>query len=204
MVDTTAVHFLEQLAAEVKELEAQCGCYVVLIAESDPNDPRLVRSPEVGDHGMDAQWGDDSIALSRRSSLVSAMAIYWLRPPLPILPRRSSKCSSTMIAIPLFTVGGTAGHWRALRTSVPRLFAEPFGNRAKGERSSQLMHTGRLKVAAALVCTVCSPVVPRRGVGACSLFLYFTDHEDPELGQAVGKGRREEFATFSWELVRSP
>jgi maltooligosyltrehalose trehalohydrolase len=29
-------------------------------------------------------------------------------------------------------------------------------------------------------------------------FLYFTDFEDPALREAVGRGRREEFAAFGW------
>jgi maltooligosyltrehalose trehalohydrolase len=34
--------------------------------------------------------------------------------------------------------------------------------------------------------------------GATSPFLYFTDHEDPDLGRAVREGRRREFAGFGW------
>ena len=45
LVDTSAVPFLEQLAAEVRALEAHLGRHLVLIAESDLNDPRLLRPP---------------------------------------------------------------------------------------------------------------------------------------------------------------
>ncbi len=34
--------------------------------------------------------------------------------------------------------------------------------------------------------------------GASTPFLYFTDHQDPELGRAVSEGRRSEFAAFGW------
>jgi len=30
-------------------------------------------------------------------------------------------------------------------------------------------------------------------------FLYFIDHEDPKLIEAVRKGRKEEFASFAWQ-----
>ena len=40
--DTSATHFLEQLAVEVKQLAAQLGRHLVLIPESDLNDPRLL------------------------------------------------------------------------------------------------------------------------------------------------------------------
>ena len=33
---------------------------------------------------------------------------------------------------------------------------------------------------------------------ASTPFLYFTDHEDPELGRLVSEGRRREFAAFGW------
>jgi maltooligosyltrehalose trehalohydrolase len=51
LVDTSAMPCLEQLAAEVHALEAHLG----LIAESDLNDPRVVRPPELGGYGLGAQ-----------------------------------------------------------------------------------------------------------------------------------------------------
>src|SRR6266851_1124292 len=57
--DSSAVHFLEQLATEVKELEAHTRRCLVLIAESDLNDPRVVTPREAGGYGIDAQWSDD-------------------------------------------------------------------------------------------------------------------------------------------------
>ena len=45
LIDTSAVHLLEHLAAAVRALEARRGRNLVLIAESDLNDPRVVRPP---------------------------------------------------------------------------------------------------------------------------------------------------------------
>jgi maltooligosyltrehalose trehalohydrolase len=59
LIDTSATHFLEQLAAEVNALQAASGRHLVLIAESDLTDPRVVRSVESGGYGIDAQWSDD-------------------------------------------------------------------------------------------------------------------------------------------------
>ena len=59
MFDTSAVHFLEQLAREVDELAGRLGRSLVLIAESDLNDPRVVQSWDVGGYGLTAQWSDD-------------------------------------------------------------------------------------------------------------------------------------------------
>ena len=45
LIDSSARHFLEQLADEVDTLEAVIGRHLVLIAESDLNDPRVIRAP---------------------------------------------------------------------------------------------------------------------------------------------------------------
>ena len=57
--DHRALHFLEQLASEVQALAALLNRDLVLIAESDLNDPRLVTSREAGGYGLTAQWSDD-------------------------------------------------------------------------------------------------------------------------------------------------
>jgi len=40
--------------------------------------------------------------------------------------------------------------------------------------------------------------------GASAPFLYFTDHRDPALGEAVRQGRRHEFAAFGWSPEKIP
>lgn len=59
ILDTNAFPFLEQLAAEVRQLAAELSRQLVLIPESDHNDPRLLWPPERGGFGLDAQWSDD-------------------------------------------------------------------------------------------------------------------------------------------------
>jgi maltooligosyltrehalose trehalohydrolase len=83
---------------------------------------------------------------------------------------------------------------------------DQVGNRALGERSSQLLPPGLLKVGAALVIT--SPFIPLLFQGeewaASTPFLYFTDHQDEELGEAVRQGRRQEFSDFVREEEMIP
>jgi maltooligosyltrehalose trehalohydrolase len=59
IVDSSAVHFLEQQAGEVRRLGEETGVPRILIAESNLNDPRVVRPPSLGGYGLDAQWSDD-------------------------------------------------------------------------------------------------------------------------------------------------
>src|SRR6202020_714991 len=54
-----AVHVLEELATAVREWGVGLRRRFVLIAESDLNDPRLVRPPSRGGFGLNAHWSDD-------------------------------------------------------------------------------------------------------------------------------------------------
>jgi maltooligosyltrehalose trehalohydrolase len=78
---------------------------------------------------------------------------------------------------------------------------DQIGNRAQGERLSSLLDTQGLKAIAAL--TLLSPFVPLlfqgEEWGASTPFLYFTDHQDPELGRLVAEGRSKEFSAFRWQ-----
>jgi maltooligosyltrehalose trehalohydrolase len=70
-----------------------------------------------------------------------------------------------------------------------------------GERLSRLVSFEGLKLAAAVV--ILSPYVPLlfmgEEYGEEAPFLYFVSHSDPDLIEAVRKGRREEFIEFNWQ-----
>jgi maltooligosyltrehalose trehalohydrolase len=201
IVDTSAVHILEQLACEVAELEAQTGRHLVLIAESDLNDPRVVRSQQLGGYGIHAQWSDDfhhalhTVLTGERDGYYAAFgSLADLAKALErafVYDGRYSKLRQRLHGRP---ASGLAGHsfLGYLQNH------DQIGNRAKGERSSHLLSVGQLKIAAALVMT--APFIPMlfqgEEWGVSSPFLYFTDHEDPELARAVTEGRRREFAEF--------
>jgi maltooligosyltrehalose trehalohydrolase len=59
IVDQTPVNILEQLEIEVEALGEELHRAVFLIAESDTNEPRLVRGREAGGYGLEAAWSDD-------------------------------------------------------------------------------------------------------------------------------------------------
>jgi maltooligosyltrehalose trehalohydrolase len=75
---------------------------------------------------------------------------------------------------------------------------DQIGNRALGQRLSDLAHPARLE--AVYACLLLSPHVPMLFMGeefaASTPFLYFCDF-GPELAQAVSDGRRNEFARFA-------
>jgi maltooligosyltrehalose trehalohydrolase len=204
-VDRSAVHFLEQLSAEVEELSASLGRRLVLIAESDLNDPRMVTPREDGGYGMDAQWSDDFhhalfAVLNDGGDEKGYYVDFGL---LEDLAKSLTK---------VFVFDGAYSHYR-LRNhgrEVKQLSAHRFlgyiqthdqvGNRAVGDRVEQVIGFDRAKVAAGVV--LMAPFVPMLFQGeefaASSPFQYFADHEDPEMARSVREGRRGEFAAFGW------
>jgi maltooligosyltrehalose trehalohydrolase len=202
LIDTSATHLLEQLACEVAELQARSGRHLILIAESDLNDPRIVRSQEIGGYGIHAQWSDD-FHHALHSVLTGEHDGYYADfGSLADLAKSIER---------VFVYQGNYSAFRRRRHGRPPkgIFGHSFlgylqnhdqvGNRAQGERSSQLLSFGRLKIAAALVLS--APFIPMLFQGeewaASTPFLYFTNHEDAELGRLVTEGRRREFAAFS-------
>ena len=209
ILDTSAVHLLEQLICEVADLQTQVRRHLALIAESDLNDPRVVWPREIGGYGVHAQWSDDfhhalhTVLTGERSGYYADFG------SLADLAKSLQR---------VFVYDGCYSTFRHRRHGRPTsgLSGHSFlgylqdhdqiGNRANGERSSHLMSVGRLKIAAALVLT--APFIPMlfqgEEWGASSPFLYFTDHEDPELGRSVTEGRRREFAAFGWNPEEVP
>jgi maltooligosyltrehalose trehalohydrolase len=209
IVDASAVHLLEQIAVEVEALAAKLGRVLWVIAESDLNDPRLVRSREAGGYGLDAQWSDD-FHHSLHAALTGERSGYYAD---------FSGLGDLATALrQVFVNDGRYSRYRRRRHGRPAtgLPASRFvgylqnhdqvGNRALGERSAALMSEGRLRIGAALV--MAAPFVPLLFQGeewaASSPFLYFTDHQDPALAEAVSRGRRGEFAAFGWRAEEVP
>ena len=209
ILDASAMHFLEQLAGEVAELQAQTDRRLALIAESDLNDPRIIRPREIGGYGVHAQWSDD-FHHALHCVLTGERAGYY---------RDFGSLADLAKALQrVFVYDGRYSAFRRRRHGRPPSGLSGYsflgylqthdqiGNRAKGERSSHLMSVGRLKIAAALVLT--APFIPMlfqgEEWGATSRFLYFTDHEDPALGRNVTEGRRREFAAFGWNPEEIP
>jgi len=209
IVDTSAIQILEQLSAEVAELEKSLGRSLVLIAESDLNDPRIVRHSELGGYNIQAQWSDD-FHHALHSVLTRETSGYYgdfglIKDIADALQR-------------VFVYDGRYSKFRARRhgRKPTGLSGHSFlgylqnhdqiGNRAPGERSSNLMSIGLLQVAAALVLT--APFIPMlfqgEEWGAASPFIYFTGHENRELGQAVSEGRKKELMAAGWKLEDIP
>jgi maltooligosyltrehalose trehalohydrolase len=202
-IDRSAIHFLEQLEEEVKELQAALGKRFVVIAESDQNDPRLVASVEAGGYGLDAQWSDDF-----HHALVTALTgeRHGYYSDFGSLADLAKSLERVFVYDGGYSCFRQRRHGRPVKDLPGWRFLgyaqnhDQVGNRARGERLGHLVSEGRAKIAAALV--LCSPFVPMLFQGeefnTPAPFLYFTHHEDEELGRMVSEGRTQEFSGFGW------
>ena len=208
-MDRSAIHFLEQLATEVDTLTTETGCHYFLIAESDLNDPRIIRPREAGGYGIDAQWSDDfhhalvTILTGDRSGYYEDFGEYaLLAKTLEHAYAYDGIYSGFRNRVHGRPATGLPG-WRFLGYSQNH---DQIGNRAKGERLEHLTSPAHAKIAAAL--TLTAPFIPMLFQGeewaATSPFQYFTDHEDKELAGLVSEGRKKEFAGIISETDEVP
>jgi len=209
IVDDSARHVLEQLADEVHRLAAHLGRPLWLMPETDRNDPRYVRPPAAGGYGLDAAWADEwhhalhAVLTGERSGYYADFGSYDL---LAKALRQAWAHDGTYSAERGRTHGRSPAGLPGQAFVVAAQNHDQIGNRAAGDRLGALVTPGRLYVAAALLLT--SPFVPMlfqgEEWGASTPFLYFTDHDDAELGRAVSEGRQREFAHFGWDPASVP
>jgi maltooligosyltrehalose trehalohydrolase len=198
-----AVHVLEELASSLQAWAAAADRCIVLIAESDLNDPRLIHSAARGGYGLDAHWADDFHHALHRVVTAESAGYY--------ADFKGIEDLATAIRDG-YVYQGQHSDFRRRRHGRTPLEVRPdqlvvsaqnhdqIGNRAQGERLSMLLKPAQLQAVAAL--TLLSPFVPLlfqgEEWGATTPFLYFTDHQDERLGELVAAGRRKEFASFGW------
>jgi maltooligosyltrehalose trehalohydrolase len=204
-VDRSAVHFLEQLSAEVEELSASLSRRLVLIAESDLNDPRIVTTREDGGYGIDAQWSDDfHHALFAVLNDDGGEKGYYV--DFGSLEGLAKSLTKVFVYDGAYSQYRMRNHGRPVEELSAHRFLgyiqthDQVGNRAIGDRLEHVIGFDRAKVAAGIVLT--APFVPMLFQGeefaASTPLQYFADHEDPEMARSVRDGRRGEFAAFGW------
>jgi len=204
-VDRSAIHILEELAVEIETLAATLGRQLVLVAESDLNDPRIVTPRDCGGLGMDAQWNDDFhhalFAVLNRERPAGYYTDFGS------LANLAKSLERTFVYDGMYSPNRNRRHGRPVGNLSQHRFLgfiqnhDQVGNRAVGDRISQSAGIGRAKIASGLV--LLGPFIPMLFQGeewaTNSPFLYFADHQDPELARLVSEGRRHEFDRFGWD-----
>lgn len=202
--DFGARHILSELAEAAAGCGQRQGRPFYLIAESDLNDPRIVRPPTTGGYGLDAQWSDDfhhalhTVLTGERYGYyedfgaLEQLAQVYRRPFVyawDYSPHRQRFHGDDPDDCPA---------WRFVVCSQNH---DQVGNRALGERLSGLLPFPALKLTAAAV--LLSPYLPMlfmgEEYGEPRPFLYFISHGDPALIEGVREGRKQEFAAFHAE-----
>jgi maltooligosyltrehalose trehalohydrolase len=196
--DFGALQLLEELSDEVHEVGRKLGRKIQLMAESDLNDPRVVRPPDQGGYGIDAQWADDvhhtihatltgeTHGYYRDFAEIATIADVYREPffyARRYAPHRDRTHGRSSAGVP------------RQRFIVAAQNHDQIGNRPNGERLASIVPADRARLAAALV--LLSPYIPLlfmgEEYGETAPFLYFIEHGDPDLVEAVRAGRRKEF-----------
>jgi maltooligosyltrehalose trehalohydrolase len=203
IVDLSPQPFLAELADTVHRARERLNRQVFLMAESDLNDVRLLRSPEVGGHGLDAHWNDD-FHHALHTLLTGEQTGYYLDfgrlEQLAKAWREGFIYSGEYSPYRRRRHGSSSREVAAQRWVVFAQNHDQVGNRLGGERLGRLVSLEALKLAAGTV--LLSPFIPLvfmgEEYGDPAPFLYFVSHGDPDLIEAVRRGRQEEFAAFQW------
>jgi maltooligosyltrehalose trehalohydrolase len=204
IVDRSAQPFLEDLGLALHARAERLNRRIYATAESALNDTRIIRPRELGGVALDAQWNDDFHHALRVLLTGDRSGYYQDFGELEQLAKAFREG--------FVYAGEYSGYrWRRHGNSSHSVPAQQFvvfaqnhdqvGNRMFGERLGQLVSVEALKLAASAV--LLSPFVPLlfmgEEYGETAPFQYFISHFDPQLVEAVRRGRREEFAAFAWQ-----
>jgi maltooligosyltrehalose trehalohydrolase len=203
IVDLTPQPFLAELADAVHFEAERLNRRIYLMAESDLNDVRLLRSRELGGVGLDAHWNDD-FHHALHTLLTGEQDGYYL--DFGRLEQLARGWREGFIYTGEYAPYRRRRHGSSSREIAPERFVvfaqnhDQVGNRLQGDRLSALISFEAQKLAAGMV--LLAPGLPLlfmgEEFGETAPFLYFVSHGDPDLIDAVRQGRKEEFAAFRW------
>lgn len=210
-MDRSAISFMEQLSAEVEVLSSTLGRRLVLVAESDLNDPRVVMPREAGGYGMDAQWNDDfHHALFTVLNADEDGKAYYA--DFGSMENLAKALTEMFVYDGIYSRYRRRSHGRPVEGLSAHHFVgfiqnhDQVGNRATGDRLEHVIGMARAKVAAGILLTGAAIPLLFQGeeYAASTPFQYFADHDDPGMIRAVSEGRRREFQAFGWDPAVIP
>jgi maltooligosyltrehalose trehalohydrolase len=201
IVDTSARHIMQALKKMTEACQERTGRTLHIVAESDQNDPRYLAPREQGGYALDMQWSDD---------FHHAVHAYLTGERHGYYEDYGDAEHVAQVLMQPFLYTGEYSRHRGRKHGAPPtgLAGERFvvavqnhdqvGNRACGERISEMVCPARQRLIASLVCL--SPYIPLlfmgQEYGEERPFLFFTSFDDEALNDAVRTGRCAEFAHF--------
>jgi maltooligosyltrehalose trehalohydrolase len=201
LFDASEPHVVAEIVAAARAAGAAQGKAVFIVAENEPQNPRLVRSLERGGYGGDALWNDD-FHHTARVALTGRHEAYY-----------SDYRGTPQELISALKWGylyqGQHYFWQNGRRGQPALDLEAtqfvtylqnhdqVANSLGGERLDRLTSPAQLRALTALL--LLAPPTPMLFQGqefaASAPFLYFADHE-PDLSKIIDRERRKFLSQF--------
>jgi maltooligosyltrehalose trehalohydrolase len=203
--DNSPNHILGEITAAARR--AASGKRTIIIAENEPQQTKLVRTPEHGGYGIDGLWNDDyhhsaTVALTGRTD---AYYTDYRGTPQEFISEMKYG----------YLYQGQRYQWQRNRRGTPALDLEPsvfvtyiqnhdqVANSGRGHRAHLLSSPALYRAMTALM--LLGPGTPMlfqgQEFGATTPFLYFADVPDC-LRETVQNGRREFLA--QWRALRTP
>jgi maltooligosyltrehalose trehalohydrolase len=192
MPDRSREHIIAEIGRRART--AAGARTIVLIAENEPQETRLVRPPERDGYGLDALWNDDFHH--------SAMVALTGRTEAYYSDHRGTAQELLSAAKWGYLFQGQRYAWQRQRRGTPAFDLAPeqfvtflenhdqVANTVAGRRTHALTSPGRLRAMTALL--LLAPQTPMLFQGqefaASAPFMYFADHE-PGLAHEVRTGR---------------
>jgi maltooligosyltrehalose trehalohydrolase len=195
--DYSPRHILLEIKENVQRLAEVQQRQIHIIAESDYNDPKILRAKEVGGYLMDTQWSDD-FHHSVHSFLTGERFRYY--GDFGQIEDIAKSMSSA------FVYDGKYSEFRGKTFGAPTgdLGGEKFvfciqnhdqvGNHSGSLRLSSLVSFEKLKLSVALLLfSQCTPMLfMGEEYAEKAPFYFFASHSEKELVEAVRAGRKKE------------
>ncbi|MHB8418066.1 MAG: malto-oligosyltrehalose trehalohydrolase [Myxococcales bacterium] len=206
--DRSPQHLLAELSERAAAASGRLGRPLVLVAESDDNDVRLLQPRAAGGYGLDAVWSDD-FHHALHALLTGERSGYYQ--DFGELGQLAAALSQGFVYEGQWSAYRGRPHGTLARGAPSSRFVlcaqnhDQVGNRAFGERLAALVPPEAERLAAAVL--LAAPGLPLlfmgQEYGEPRPFLYFTSYQDPALGKAVSEGRRAELG-FGGRPVPDP
>ncbi len=209
--DFSPRHILAEIKAAALEVATDRRHPVHIIAECNLNDANLLLSEEQGGHDFDALWNDDFHHCVHTLVTGEANGYY--------IDYSEPQAQLAKVMNRVFAYDGDLSKFRGHRHGLPveNRVGDQFvvsiqnhdqvGNRANGERLSQLTGPAQLRLAASLM--LLSPYTPLlfmgEEYGERNPFPFFCDFADTGIRSSVRLSRRREFQemALSFEIPDS-
>jgi maltooligosyltrehalose trehalohydrolase len=203
--DMGAFHFWQMMHTKIRQLEERTGRTFYTIAESDYNDPKVIRAIETGGYGFTAQWMDDfHHALYTLTDIEEGKKLYADFGKITQLAKAFKDGfvhSGEYVGFRKRKFGSSSAGISGNNFVVFTDNHDQAGNRVTGGRLTSLINFEKIKLSSA-ACML-APYIPLlfmgEEYGEEAPFFYFVNHGDEKLIELVREGRKKEFEHHGWK-----